>query len=75
MGGRAVIARIGVTMRTRQLVGIVLGSAGVLISVAHLVLMMIFNTSEPYHGLTTWVLLGLGLAVIGTLLMRTKGPQ
>lgn len=52
-----------------------MGSAGVLISVGHLVLMMIFNTREPYHGLNTWVLLGLGLAVVGTLLMRKKGPQ
>jgi len=62
-------------MRTRQIVGIVLGSAGVLISVGHLVIMMIFNAREPYHGLTTWVLLGLGLAVVGILLMRKKGPE
>jgi hypothetical protein len=62
-------------MRTRETVGIVMGAAGVLISVGHLVLMMVFNTREPYHGFTTWVLLGLGLAVVGTLLMRKKGPQ
>lgn len=62
-------------MRTRQKVGIVLGSAGVLISVGHLVLMMVFNTREPYHGLTTWVLLGLGLAVVGILLLRKNEPR
>ena len=62
-------------MKTRQIVGIILGAAGVLISVGHLVLMMIFNTREPYHGLTTWVLLGLGLAVAGILLMRKNEPK
>ncbi len=61
-------------MKTRQIVGVVLGSAGVLISVGHLVLMMIFNTREPYHGLTTWVLLGLALAVVGILLLRKNEP-
>ncbi len=62
-------------MRTRQIVGIVLGSAGVLISVGHLVLMMIFQTTEPYHGLGTWVMLGLGLTVVGLLLLRKNEPQ
>ena len=59
-------------MKARQIVGIVLGSAGVLISVGHLVLMMIFDTREPYHGFTTWLMLGLGLAVIGIFLIRRK---
>ncbi len=31
-------------MKTRQIAGIILGSAGVLISVGHLVVMMVFNT-------------------------------
>lgn len=62
-------------MKTRQIVGIVLGSAGVLISVGHLVLMMIFETREPYHGFGTWVMLGLGLAVAGILLIRKNEPQ
>ena len=59
-------------MKARQIVGVVLGSAGVLISVGHLVLMMIFDTREPYHGFTTWLMLGLGLAVIGIFLIRQK---
>ncbi len=62
-------------MKTRQIVGIVLGSAGVLISIGHLVLMMIFETREPYHGFGTWVMLGLALAVIGILLLRKKELQ
>lgn len=62
-------------MQARQIVGIVLGSAGVLISVGQLVLMMIFNTNEPYHGFTTWVMLGLGLAVVGILLLRRKESE
>lgn len=59
-------------MKAKQIVGIVLGSAGVLISVGHLVLMMIFDTREPYHGFTTWLMLGLGLALIGIFLIRRK---
>jgi hypothetical protein len=57
-------------MSTRRFLGIVIGVAGVVISVGHLVLMMIFRTEEPYHGLVTWVPLGLVLTVIGILLMR-----
>ena len=41
----------------------------------HLVLMMIFETSEPYHGFGTWVMLGLGLTVVGLLLLRKNEPQ
>lgn len=59
-------------MKARQIVGVVLGSAGVLISVGHLVLMMIFDTREPYHGFTNWLMLGLGLAIIGIFLIRRK---
>lgn len=59
-------------MRTRQKLGVVLGAAGVAISIGHLVLMAIFNTREPYHGFTTWVMLGLGLAVVGIFLLSTK---
>jgi hypothetical protein len=57
-------------MSTRRILGIVIGVAGVVISLGHLVLMMIFRTEEPYHGLVTWVPLGLVLTVIGILLMR-----
>ena len=57
-------------MKARQIVGIILGSAGVLVSVGHLVLMMIFKTSEPYHGFGTWVMLGLVLMIAGVLLLR-----
>ena len=56
-------------MRTRRIVGIVIGVAGVVITIGHLALMMIFRTEEPYHGLGTWVPLGLVLAVIGILLI------
>lgn len=62
-------------MRTRQIVGIVLGVTGVVISIGHLVLMMIFQTREPYHGLETWVPLGLVLAVAGILLIRKNEPR
>ena len=61
-------------MKTRQIVGIVLGVAGVLINIGHLVLMAIFDTREPYHGFTTWVMFGLGLAVIGIFLISSKQP-
>jgi hypothetical protein len=56
-------------MRTQRIVGIVLGVAGVVITIGHLALMMIFRTEEPYHGIGTWVPLGLVLAVIGILLI------
>ena len=56
-------------MSTRRIVGIVIGVAGVVITIGHLTLMMIFRTEEPYHGLGTWVPLGLVLAVIGILLI------
>jgi hypothetical protein len=59
-------------MSKRRIVGIVIGVAGVVISIGHLVLMMIFRTEEPYHGLLTWVPLGLVLAVIGILLIRKR---
>ncbi len=62
-------------MSTKQIVGIVLGVAGVLVSFTHLALMMIFHTSEPYHGLGTWVMLGLALAVVGILLIRKREPK
>jgi hypothetical protein len=56
-------------MRTQRIVGIVLGVAGVVITIGHLALMMILRTEEPYHGIGTWVPLGLVLAVIGILLI------
>ena len=59
-------------MKTKQIIGVVLASAGVLISIGHLVLMMVFQTREPYHGLGTWVMLGLGLMVVGLFLIRRK---
>lgn len=62
-------------MKPRQIVGIVLGVAGIVISIGHLVLMMIFRTSEPYHGFGTWMMLGLALAVVGILLLRKNEPQ
>lgn len=62
-------------MTPRQIVGIVLGVAGVVISIGHLALMMIFETREPYHGFTTWVMLGLALAVAGILLIRKSEPR
>ena len=62
-------------MKPRQIVGIVLAVAGILISFGHLALMMIFRTSEPYHGFGTWVMLGLALAVVGILLLRKNEPQ
>lgn len=62
-------------MTTRQVIGAVLGLAGVLINLGHLVLMMIFRTAEPYHGFLTWVMLGLALTVVGLLLLARKGPR
>lgn len=61
-------------MTTRQMIGAVLGLAGVLINLGHLVLMMIFRTAEPYHGFLTWVMLGLVLTVVGLLLLARKEP-
>ena len=48
----------------------VLGVAGVLLSLGHLVWMGVRGINEPYHGLGTWVLLGLGRAVAGLVLLR-----
>ncbi len=62
-------------MRPKQRIGIVFGVAGVVISIGHLVLMMVFQTREPYHGFGTWVMLGLGLTVVGLLLLRKNEPQ
>lgn len=62
-------------MRPRQIIGIVLGVAGVVVSIGHLVWMMVLPTREPYHGFLTWVLPGLGLAVAGILLLRQKAPR
>ncbi len=62
-------------MTTRQMIGAVLGVAGVVINLGHLVLMMIFRTSEPYHGFLTWVMLGLVLTVVGLLLLARKEPR
>ena len=49
--------------------------AGVVISIGHLVLMMVFQTREPYHGFGTWVMLGLVLTVAGILLIRKNEPR
>lgn len=56
-------------MTTRQVIGVVLGVAGVVINLGHLVVMMILRTTEPYHGFLTWVMLGLVLTVVGLLLL------
>ena len=58
-------------MTGKQKVGVVLAVAGVILSVGHLVVMMT-GRWEPYHGLTTWVMLGLALTVIGLLLLAKK---
>jgi hypothetical protein len=59
-------------MTKRQTIGVVLGLAGVGINLGHIVLMMIFRTSEPYHGFLTWVMLGLALTFVGLLLLAKK---
>ncbi len=62
-------------MTRKQTVGVVLGVAGVVISFGHLALMMIFRTTEPYHGFLTWVMLGLVLTVVGLLLLAKSEPR
>ncbi len=62
-------------MTRKQTVGVVVAVAGVVISFGHLALMMIFGTTEPYHGFLTWVMLGLALTVIGLLLLRKGEPR
>ena len=62
-------------MTTRQTIGAVLGLAGVIINLGHLVLMMIFRASEPYHGFLTWVMFGLALTVVGLLLLARTEPR
>lgn len=62
-------------MTTRQTIGAVLGLAGVVVNLGHLVLMMIFRTTEPYHGFLTWVMFGLALTVAGLLLLAKTGPR
>ena len=62
-------------MTRKQTVGVVLGGAGIVISFGHLALMMIFRTTEPYHGFGTWVMLGLALTVIGVLLLHRGEPR
>ena len=62
-------------MTTRQTIGAVLGLAGVVVNLGHLVLMMIFRTTEPYHGFLTWVMFGLVLTVVGLLLLAKTEPR
>ena len=62
-------------MTTKQIIGAVLALAGVVINLGHLVLMMIFRTSEPFHGLLTWVVFGLVLTVVGLLLLARTEPR
>lgn len=57
-------------LRTRQIIGVILGIAGVLLSIGHLVWMGVRGINEPYHGFGTWVLLGLALTFLGLLLLR-----
>ena len=52
-----------------------MGVAGVVISFGHLALMMIFRTTEPYHGFLTWTMLGLALTVVGLLLLAKSEPR
>lgn len=61
-------------MTKQQTIGAVLGLSGVVISIGHIVLMMIFRTTEPYHGFLTWLMLGLGLTVVGLLLLSKQEP-
>ena len=61
-------------MTRKQKVGVVLAVAGVILSVGHLVVMMT-DRWEPYHGLTTWVMLGLALTAFGLLLLAKKEPR
>ncbi|MBA2525735.1 MAG: hypothetical protein H0V18_08135 [Pyrinomonadaceae bacterium] len=62
-------------MTRKQTVGVVMGVAGVVISFGHLALMMIFRTTEPYHGFLTWTMLGLALTVVGLLLLAKSEPR
>lgn len=59
-------------MGVRQLVGIILGVGGALVSVGHLVWMFVTGNREPYHGFLTWVMLGLVMVAVGLALI---GPD
>ncbi len=56
-------------MSTRRIAGIIIGLAGIVLSVGHIALAFFANTPERYHGHEVVVALGLALAVIGILLL------
>lgn len=58
-------------MRTKHIIGVVSGVAGVLILLVHLVLMMFTDLSKIYHGYEMWIGIGFFLAVIGIILIGT----
>ena len=61
---------IDLALKTRQIIGAILGVTGVLLSMGHLVWMSVRGINEPYHGFGTWVVLGLALTFVGLVLLR-----
>lgn len=58
-------------MGTRRIIGIAAGLAGIIISLGHLVLALVSNTPERYHGHEAVVAIGFALAVVGIMLLGT----
>ena len=58
-------------MSTRRITGIVAGVAGVAISVGHIVMALVDDKPERYHGHEVIVLIGFALALAGLLLIGT----
>ena len=59
-------------MSTRQVIGVVMGVTGVVISMSHLALMIFTSVLNRYHWMEMWVASGFVLGVAGLLILTTK---
>lgn len=59
-------------MPTRQVIGVVTGVSGVVISTVHIALMLFTDVSRRYHGMELWTAVGFVVAVAGILILTTK---
>ena len=62
-------------MSTRQVIGLVMGVTGVVISFGHIILMVFTNLLKRYHGMEMVVAVGFVLGIAGLLLLASERRQ
>lgn len=59
-------------MSKQRVTGIIVGLAGLLVTMGHFILQALNNVPERYHGHTSWVAVGVILMLVG-FFMLTAG--